>query len=113
MFLFFSFYLNFFMNNFVLKFLWLDKTIAVAIDQYVGDKMTPLTEYFFWLQRDAWEEMKTFLDNNVWISQSTSILLLNQVTEVINFWQDKEGVSKKDISKVREKFPECLFIGHD
>lgn len=103
----------FFMQNFVLKFLWLDKSIAVAMDQHVGDKTTPLTEYFFWPQRDAWEEMKNFLDNNTWIPQSTSILLLNQVTEVINFWQDKDGLNKKDILKVKDKYPDCLFIGHD
>lgn len=100
-------------NNYVLKFLWLDKSIAVSLDQCVGDKTTPLTEYYFWPQRDAWEEMKTYLENQDWIPQGTSILLLNQVTEVINFWQEKDSLEKKDISKVKEKFPKCLFVGYD
>lgn len=100
-------------NNYVLKFLWLDKSIAVSLDQRVSDKTTPLTEYFFWPQRDAWEEMKNFLEKNDWIPQSTSILLLNQVTEVINFWQDKDNLDKKDIAKVKERFQKCLFVGHE
>lgn len=102
-----------FMDNYVLKFLWLEKSIAVSLDQCVGDKTSPLTEYFFWPQRDAWEEMKNFLESKTWISQATSILLLNQITEVINFWQDKDNFSKKDVSKVKDKFPNCLFVGCD
>ena len=43
------------MNKFILKFLWLEKSVAVALDQKVGDKTIPLTEYFFWPQKDAWE----------------------------------------------------------
>lgn len=99
--------------EFVLKFLWLEKSVAVSLDQVVNGKTTPLTEYFFWPQRDAWEEMKNFLENKDWIPQGTSILLLNQITEVINFWQDKENLDKKDISKVREKFAKCLFVGYE
>lgn len=101
------------MDNCVLKFLWLEKSIAVSLDQRVLDKTTPLTEYFFWPQRDAWEEMKNYLESKTWINQSTSILLLNQITEVINFWQDKDNINKKDLSKIREKFPNCLFVGYD
>ena len=101
------------MDNYILKFLWLEKSIAVSLDQCVGDKTTPLTEYYFWPQRDAWEDMKNFLENKSWISQATSIALLNQITEVINFWQDKDNTNKKDMLKVKEKFPECLFIGYD
>lgn len=101
------------MDNYVLKFLWLEKSVAVSLDQCVNDKTTPLTEYYFWPQRDAWEEMKNFLEDKDWISQSTSIVLLNQITEVINFWQDKDNLDKKDISKLKEKFPKCLFVGYD
>jgi 30S ribosomal protein 3 len=101
------------MNKFILKFLWLEKSVAVALDQKVCDKTIPLTEYFFWPQKDAWEDMKFFLDNKSWISQVDSIKLLNEITEVINFWQDKEDLHKKEIYKVRERFPNCLFVGFD
>ena len=55
--------------------------------------------------------MNFFLDNKSWISQVDSIKLLNEITEVINFWQDKEEFHKKEIYKVRERFPDCLFVG--
>lgn len=101
------------MEKFILKFLWLEKNIAVALDQKVGEKTIPLTEYFFWPQKDAWEEIKLYLENEKWIPQSEAIVLLNQITEVINFWQEKENSGKKELNKVRERFPNALFIGFD
>lgn len=101
------------MERFILKFLWLEKNIAVALDQKVGEKTIPLTEYFFWPQKDAWEEMKLYLENEKWIPQSDAIVLLNQITEVINFWQEKENSTKKELITVREKFNNALFIGFD
>ncbi len=101
------------MERFVLKFLWLEKSIGVALDQRVGDKSTPLTEYFFWPQKDAWEEMKFYLESKSWILQTESILLLNEITEVINSWQEKDGLVKKDINKVREQFRDAIFVGYE
>lgn len=101
------------MNRFILKFLWLEKSVAVCLDQKIGERTTPLTEYYFWPQKDAWEEMKNFLEDKSWITQNESIILLNQITEVINAWQDKESFQKKDITKLKDKFPNALFIGHD
>nr|AKL78975.1 putative ribosomal protein 3 [Euglena viridis] len=101
------------MERFVLKFLWLEKSIAVCLDQKIGDRTTPLTEYFFWPRKDAWEEMKTFLETKAWITENESILLLNQVTEVINDWQGKDSIQRKDISRLREQFSNSFFIGFD
>lgn len=101
------------MEKFVLKFLWLDKSIAVALDQRVGEKTTPLTEFYFWPSVDSWEKMKTFLEGKSWITQNESIILLNQITEVINFWQEKDGVNKKDILKIKENFPKVIFVGYE
>lgn len=36
------------------------------------------------------------------------MLLLNQCTEVINYWQDE---SKHSLDQAREKFPNCKFSG--
>jgi 30S ribosomal protein 3 len=98
------------MERFVLKFLWLDKNIGVSLDQRVGDKIMPLTEFFFWPQKDAWEEMKFYLESKDWILQSESIYLLNQITEVINSWQQ---TSNKDFSKLKEQFPDIIFVGYE
>lgn len=101
------------MQKFILKFLWLEKSIAVGLDQKVGDKTTPITEFFFWPRKDAWEDLKLELEVKPWISQAESITLLNLTTEVINFWQEETEADRKDLSKVKERFPNCLFIGHD
>jgi 30S ribosomal protein 3 len=101
------------MDRFVLKFLWLEKTIAVALDQKIGEKTVPLTEFYFWPQKDAWEEMKLFLEKKSWISQADVITILNQVTEVINYWQDKDNLSKKELAKIRSKFADSLFVGYE
>jgi 30S ribosomal protein 3 len=100
-------------ERFILKFLWLEKSIAVSLDQKVGEKTIPLTEYFFWPQKDAWEEMKIYLEAENWISQNNSIILLNQITEIINYWQEKENISKKEFSDIKMKFSNCVFVGFD
>ena len=100
-------------KNFILKFLWLEKSIAVALDQKIGEKTNPITEYFFWPRKDAWEELNLELQKNSWISQNEAIILLNKTTEIINYWQEKNETDPKNLTKIREKFPECLFIGHN
>ncbi len=95
--------------KFVLKFLWLEKSIAVAVDQRLGETTSPITEYFFWPRKDAWEELKNQLETKPWISQHEAITLLNQTTEMINYWQE-EGKTES-LTKVQEKYPDYLFIG--
>jgi 30S ribosomal protein 3 len=103
------------MNKFVLKFIWLEKSIAVALDQKIEEQTSPITEYFFWPRKNAWEELKMEIDSKPWISQYESNTLLNKATEVIVHWQkEKENkTGRKSIQKIREQFPECIFFGHD
>mmetsp|Transcript_19816 Transcript_19816/g.47285 ORF Transcript_19816/g.47285 Transcript_19816/m.47285 type:complete len:182 (+) Transcript_19816:112-657(+) len=96
--------------EFRLRFLWLQKNIAVAVDQvFAGEHKSPLTEFFFWPRKDAWEELKAALEAKTWISQRDTILLLNRTTEVINYWQE-EG-EKHTLDEAREAFPDCDFFG--
>lgn len=101
------------MGKFVLKFLWLKKSVAVSLDQKIGDRTSPLTEFFFWPQCDAWEEMKNFLESKSWINQNEAIILLNLITEVINDWQEKDDKKPEDVLLLKEKFPNALFVGFD
>lgn len=101
------------MERFLLKFLWLEKTVAVCLDQKLGDKTLPLTEYYFWPQTDAWEEIKIFVESKDWITKVEVVILLNVVTEVINYWQEKDSLEKRDLKKLKERFPDVLFIGFD
>ncbi|GMH04304.1 hypothetical protein Nepgr_006143 [Nepenthes gracilis] len=72
----------------VLKFIWMEKNIGLALDQAIpGHGTIPLSPYYFWPRKDAWEELKVLLESKPWISQKQMIILLNQATDIINLWQ--------------------------
>ncbi|KAI4346833.1 hypothetical protein L6164_007696 [Bauhinia variegata] len=76
----------------VLKFIWMEKNIAIALDQMIpGHGTIPLSPYYFWPRKDAWEELKELLESKPWISQKQMIILLNQATDIINLWQQSGG----------------------
>ena len=97
---------------FQLKFVWGKETLAFAVDQVLGKgSASPLTEYFFWPQDDAWENLKSVLETKDWIPASEKIAMLNRVTEVINFWTPPEGEEQNDTDQAKAKFPDCDFTG--
>ncbi|KAK9742497.1 hypothetical protein RND81_03G177000 [Saponaria officinalis] len=76
----------------VLKFIWMEKNIGLALDQTIpGHGTIPLSPYYFWPRKDAWEELKVLLESKPWISQKQMIILLNQATDIINLWQQSGG----------------------
>lgn len=101
-----------YLAEFRLKFIWFgNKGIAVALNQIYNDKSFPITEYFFWPRSDAWDEMRVCLKSKAWISSNEVIYVLNQLTEVVNFWQEKNNdLQSEIIVYVKEKFPDCDFI---
>ncbi|KAL7131824.1 hypothetical protein ABFS83_12G031300 [Erythranthe nasuta] len=73
----------------VVKFIWMEKNIGIAIDQVIpgGSGTIPLTPYYFWPRKDAWEELRVMLESKPWISKKEAVVLLNQATDIINLWQ--------------------------
>jgi 30S ribosomal protein 3 len=101
------------MKKLQLKFIWLEKSIAVALDEKIGEKSNPITKYFVWPETDAWEDLKAEIEKKSWIPANEGALILNQATEVITHWQNKEQENFMGLQKIKEIFKECEFIGRN
>lgn len=97
------------MQKFTFKILWLENNVAIAIDHVIEQKHSPLTSYFFWPRSDAWEQLKIELESKPWIPENERISILNQATEIINFWQ--ESGKNKSLSQAQTQFPSFIFTG--
>jgi 30S ribosomal protein 3 len=90
-----------------LNVIWMEKNIALGVDEiFPGNKRIPLTNFHLWPQADAWEELKAILDERKWIDERSTINILNQATEIINFWQESHSTSE-----ALTAFPDVLIRG--
>ena len=97
------------MKKFTLKIIWRHYNIGLAIDHIVNKGYSPLSSYFFWPRNDAWSQIKAELESKPWISNSDKIDLLNQVTLIINYWQENKAT--QSIRQAQNQFPDLVFCG--
>ena len=97
------------MKKFTLRIIWLNYSVGLAIDHIVNQGYSPLSSYFFWPRNDAWNQIKTELESKPWISDHDRIDLLNQVTLIINYWQ--ENKTTHSCVQAENQFPELVFCG--
>ena len=91
----------------------MNNSIAFSLDQSLGNRFVPLTEFYFWPQKDAWELIKLYLESLNWISQEDAVLLLNRLTEIINFWQSRSESSSLSVNDLKAMFPDVAFIAFE
>lgn len=99
------------MSRFTLKILWSNNNIGLAIDHIVKKGHSPLTSYFFWPRNNAWNQIKVELESKPWISENDRVGLLNQISNIINYWQ--ENIKQQSSKEAQNKFPEFIFSSGD
>lgn len=97
------------LKKFTLRILWLDCSIAFSVDHIAHQGYSPLTPYFFWPRNDAWSQVKNELESKPWISENDKIDILNEVTLLLNHWQERK--QNKSIIEAQKKFPDFIFYG--
>jgi 30S ribosomal protein 3 len=95
-------------KKYSLKVYWSEESLLLGVDRLYNASRSPITDYFNWPKENAWESLKVQLEKKEWIDQQERYSLLQQATDVINFWQQKK--ENPSVDKAREKFPEILFV---
>jgi hypothetical protein len=103
-------YANLPLPTYVLNCLYLEKAVGIAVDQRLasGEK-GPVTEYYWWPAKDAWNDLKAQLEGMPWIAEADVVDIMNNATSIINFWQGDEG--RPTIDEARAEFPTVTFYG--
>ena len=97
------------MDKFLLYFFLTERCLKIALAQKTGNAILPLPDFYSWPTKDAWEEIRVFLETQKWVSSAESVSLLNTITQVINYWDGQDPKVTKDISNIKKKFPTSLY----
>lgn len=92
-----------------IKVLWLENYLGLAIDEVNSNIVTQLTPYYFWPKTDAWEQLKNELNSKLWIEEREKIILLNDVSQIMNHWQKNR--KEQSFKSVKDQYKKIKFIG--
>ena len=96
-------------QNLQLNVVWLTEKIGLSVNQRNGKNTIPITNYFFWPQNDAWGQIDIELKSKPWIKESDRIIVLNNITQIIDYW--KLNIGNETLNSIKQKFNEFKFIG--
>ena len=91
-----------------LKVLWLEKFLGFAINQTVSQKSYSVTSYYFWPRTEVWDQLKLELDSKSWVTNAEKIKVLNQITEIMNYWKQTRTV--KNLESLKTQFAGIEFV---
>ena len=82
----------------MLKFIWLEKRLGLALDNVVSEFGSfPLTPYFFFPETDALSELKTAMEKQKWISSDRVSALMKQAEELTTLWKQQTSAPPSSV----------------
>nr|NP_045127.1 putative ribosomal protein 3 [Cyanidium caldarium]AAF12967.1 unknown [Cyanidium caldarium] len=70
-----------------------------------------MTYYYFWPRTDAWEQLKIELDSQPGLFAKDKVVILNQVTRIIDYWQENKKSVFPNLSELQSHFPDLICSG--
>ena len=74
----------------------------------INNEVQPITNYYFWLKTEAWEQLKLELDSKLWLGTDEKIEILKTTGEVMNYWLSQRNT--KFTKNLKESFPEIEVL---
>tara|TARA_B100000475_G_scaffold145325_1_gene107326 strand:+ start:156 stop:452 length:297 start_codon:yes stop_codon:yes gene_type:complete len=95
--------------NFIIKVLWLENSLGVAVNQSNAGRSNLVTPYYFWPRNNAWDQVQKELNSKPWISKRQRILILNRISDIMNHWQKNR--KQQNLVNVKVQFSDIDFVG--
>ena len=95
--------------NYKIKVLWLGNSLGLAVNQTNFENSTLITPYYFWPRTDAWGQLKTDLSSKLWINEQEKIIVLNRVSDLMNYWQENRKI--QNLERVKKIYTDIDFVG--
>jgi len=92
-----------------LKLVWQEQFLGLSLNQIIDNHSIPITSYFIWPKTDAWEQLKFELDSKPWLQEAEKVMVLNNITRLMNQWREKRSISQLTDIEMRFSAP----IVHD